>query len=108
MIFTAITRYSKDRKGLIVIYITLTLMGPLLVIGRIIDTMYPQKEEYSDYIAISIILLLVLVLFQMIYLALTHKGDEKSKRLLIIAFSIIVISAIPMLIMLILDFLGVL
>jgi len=96
LLFAAYKRINKDRKGLIFLYVTVA-MGPLLaIVGKII------QDKYSDYFGIASIFVIAIIIVELIFLAITHKGtDKSSKRLIIIGFLIIIISMFPLLIFLI-------
>ena len=99
MIYTAIKRYNIDRKGLIVVYITVSILPLLAAMGRLIDEIFQHLSKHIDYISVSIMSVLLVLIIESIYLGLTHKGDENSKRLIIIGFVLVAISIIPLLIL---------
>lgn len=103
LILTAIKRYYKDRIGLIGLYITVAFLPLLAAISRFIDGVYQQFSKIIDYISVAAIAIFVTMFIQLIYLALTHKGDEKSKMLINVGFIVIVVSAIPALVLLIIE-----
>ena len=54
------------------------------------------KEIMLDYIAIVGIIILIIFYIESIYLGLTHKGDAKSKRLIIAGISLMTLVIVPM------------
>ena len=80
-VITIIKRYKKDRKGLIVLYITVTFGVILAVIGKIGSAINNQFEIFKNYIPIAVISTLVIIIFESVFMVLTHKGNEQSRKL---------------------------
>ena len=84
MIFFAITRRYKDRKGLIVIYITLAATMPFAIVGRTIQTYFQKYIGYYDLSAIIVFLILIFVFIDSTVMALNDYRKGKLKRQLAI------------------------
>jgi len=89
LIYYSVTRWNKDRKGLIVLYMTGAVGAILWAVIRLL------KETgiyYKYYNAMGFIVwgYLGVVGIEFLYLSLTHKGDEKSKRTILIGWGLIV------------------
>lgn len=98
MIYNAIKRRNIDRRGLIVLYVTVSIIAPLVIIVRILE--YLNKD-------IGIFLLLIfsmlgILFIEIFYMGITHKGDAHSKKLILISFGLILFSALLVIIILLL------
>lgn len=77
MLYSAVKRKKIDRPGLIVLYITISIVLVITIIMKIIEE---KTNLYSDaffYIAIADA---SIIIAELLYLSFTHKGDEISKR----------------------------
>jgi len=107
LIYTGVKRRRIDKRGLVVTYFAAATIGLFAALYRLIDEVYIQYKQYNEYIFYTIIGMLVVVFLNIVFLAVMHKGNERSRRLIKIAFLIILISSIPIAILIILDMLGV-
>lgn len=107
LIYTGIKRRKIDKKVLLATYFTVSLIGLLAALYRLIDEVFGQFRRYDKYILYVIIGLLAATFLEIVYLGITHKGNERSKRLIKIAFLITLISSIPLVTLIILDMIGV-
>jgi hypothetical protein len=83
-------RWNKDRKGLIVLYLTI-MAGVLLVvvIKMLKETTNIYYKYFSNmgYILLGFIAVFVIELF---YLSVTHKGSVMSKKLILTGWGFII------------------
>lgn len=107
LIYTALVRRRIDRLGLLIIYYASALIGFLAILSRVFDEVLVQYQKYTKNIFCILMGLLIVIFITIIYMALTHKGDEHSKKLIRAGFLVIIIGMIPVTIMLILDLVGI-
>lgn len=89
LLYYVIKRRNKDRKGLIVLYLTGAVGGVIVAIGKIVKEMWGNNSKYYDYMAYIVFGYLALFFIELFYLSITHKGDEESKRKLLIGWGMI-------------------
>ncbi len=88
--YVIVKRWNKDRKGLIAFYITITAGVIFAAIIRFLketDVYY----KYFNNIGFALVGYLGIIVIELFYLSLTHKGNAKSKRTLLIGWGFIVI-----------------
>lgn len=93
MFYCAIKRKKIDRLGLIVFYITLSIVLVITTIIKIIEEKINLHSDVFFYISIANI---AIILAEFFYISLTHKGNAKSKRALrfILSFMLICVLSI--------------
>jgi L-cystine uptake protein TcyP (sodium:dicarboxylate symporter family) len=99
-------RRNIDRKILISIYLTIAPIGILAVLYRATNEVFTQFKLYGNYVLYGIFGLLIAIFLQFVYAGITHVRDERSKKLLRIALYIILLGALPAIILLMLEWLG--
>lgn len=88
--YVIVKRRNKDRKGLIAFYITITAGVIFAVIIRFLketDVYY----KYFNNMGFALVGYLGIIVIELFYLSLTHKGNAKSKRTILIGWGFIVI-----------------
>ncbi len=105
LVYTGVKRRKTDKKLLLVMYFTVAPIGLLAALYRLFDEVFVQFKQYTEYVLYAIIVILVVTFLQIVYLGIIHKGNERSKRLIKIAFLIVLISSIPIVVLIILDLL---
>ncbi len=91
LLYTVVKRWNRDRKGLIVLYLTIAI-GAIIAasISMIKETTSIYYKHFGNmgYILMGYLGIIVVELF---YLSITHKGNAKSKRTILIGWGFIVI-----------------
>lgn len=103
MIYMAVKRRKIDRKGLIVTYFTLAISALLSALYKLIDKVFIQLKSYNSYIFKLMMGLLLLIFFELTYLAVTTKKNERSKKMFRIAIILIACSVVPLAIWILVD-----
>ena len=98
LFYNAISRRNIDRKGLIVLYLTLSIGSILSAIIKVLKETTSIYLKYFDYMGYILIAYCSIILIELFYLSITHKGDAKSKKIILIGW---LIPAIPALVLLI-------
>lgn len=85
--YISVKRWNKDRKGLIVLYITITAGAIFTSIIRVLkETSIYYK--YLNNIGYVLMGYLGIIVFELFYLSVTHKGNAKSKRTILIGWGL--------------------
>ncbi|HWT73472.1 MAG TPA: hypothetical protein VN258_01940 [Mobilitalea sp.] len=103
MVFTGIKRRKNDRKALIITYFIIALGALLIALDKLVNEVFIQFKQYSQYISFVIIGLLVFILGNLIYMGITNKGNEHSRKLFKIALLITIFSVVPLILWIIID-----
>lgn len=103
LMFVGVKRRSKDRKALIVVYFAVALEGILIVLNRLIDEKLVKLNYLRNSLSYAIIGLFIFIVCNVIYMGVTHKGDQRSRKLIKIGLLIIVFSVVPLAIWIIID-----
>lgn len=103
LVITGIKRRTKDRRALIIIYFVVALEGVLLAIDKLINELFVQFKPFSEFLSYIIIGLLIFIAGDLIFMGVTHKGDERSRRLLKIALLITIFSVVPLALWILID-----
>ena len=90
LLCAAIKRRNKDRKGLIVLYLTISIGSILIGVIRVLKETTDLYYKYFDNIGYFAIGYVIIIFIELFYLSVTHKGDEESRKNLRIAWGIIV------------------
>lgn len=90
MIYTAISRRVKDRKGLIVLYSTISVVTLLSAVIRVIKEKSRFYSNYFDYLGYVLLLAIIVVFIELLFLSFTHKGSIKSKRIIMMGWAFII------------------
>jgi hypothetical protein len=94
LMYFAIKRRYIDRKGLIVLYVTLAMWILVAGVIRLIKETTNLYNKYFDKIGIILLGFIVILLVEFLYLSITHKGNEKSRRLILLGWVVIVVPII--------------
>lgn len=94
LVFSAITRAKIDRKGLIIMYSTVSMLVLFTVSAKLFIELSKNKTLINIFVGGAIVLSIIFFI-ELVYLAITHKGDAKSKRLILIGFLLIIIAVVP-------------
>lgn len=106
LIYASVKRINKDRKGLIVLYLTTAIGSLASMVTRLIKEKTELYDKYSDFFGVFFVFFIVVVASELLFLGFTHKGDDRSRKIIRIALIIAVISAVPIAIILLLEKLG--
>lgn len=103
LIFTGIKRRKIDRKALIVTYFTIAATGLLVALDKLINEVFIQFKQFTQYIWYIVIGLVVFIFSSLVYMGITNKGDEHSKKLFKIALLITIFSVVPLILWILID-----
>jgi hypothetical protein len=102
--YAAIKRRYIDRKGLIVLYVTIATGTLITGVIRLVKETTNLYNKYYDIIGIILWGYIAIILGELLYLSITHKGDGKLRRLILLGWGVIVVPIIiTLLVFLILD-----
>jgi|GEM_PF-822159 len=105
LIVEIIRGYSKERKGVLVCYLTAIIMILFAAGGKIIEEIAPQFGIYSNIFIIGTGSAFIILFLELIYLSMTNPNKtERSKRLLFIGTLVAIVSVMPILILLLVGF----
>jgi hypothetical protein len=99
LLYASIKRRNKDRMGIIVVYLTVSIMTSISIIARVVNDDIELRKKYYDFFAELIIILLIIVFVELFFLTITHKGSAESKKKIIIGWIILFIPIIAGLIL---------
>jgi hypothetical protein len=88
--YISVKRWNKDRKGLIVLYITITAGAIFAAVIRLLKEI-GIYYKYFNNIGFVLMGYFGIIVIELFYLSLTHKGNAKSKRTILIGWGFIVI-----------------
>lgn len=89
--YILINRRNKDRKGLLVLYFTIILGVIASAILRILIKITNVYERYFNDIGYILLGYVVIIMFELFFLSITHKGSAKSRKIIILGWSFILI-----------------
>lgn len=85
--YVAIKRRDIDRKGLLVLYYTIAFGAILSGVLRILK----DTTIIYNNIRYMLVIYVVIVLAELLYLSFTHKGNEKTKKMIFIGWGFILV-----------------
>jgi Sec-independent protein secretion pathway component TatC len=88
MLYVAIRRKGKDRKGLIVVYITTAFIPLIPTIGKVYQTV-KHTDDYFYQIALLTILYILLIIIELTVLAVVDFIHRKVKASVIIGLFLV-------------------
>lgn len=91
LLYIAIKRRYVDRKGLVVLYVTIAIGTIISVVIRILKDTTEIYLHYFDNIGYILIFYVFIILVELLYLSLTHKGDVKTKKIILLGWGFIII-----------------
>lgn len=92
--YTAIRRSRKDRKGLILLYWTIsigTIFSAALCILKQKTDIYNKYFSNIGYLLLGYI---VIILIELLYLSVIHMGNKETKKTILLGWSFIVLPLI--------------
>lgn len=94
LLYIAIKRRYVDRKGLVVLYVTIAIGTIISAVIRILKDTTDIYLHYFDNIGYILIFYVFIILAELLYLSLTHKGDAKTKKIILLGWGFISIPLI--------------
>lgn len=91
LIHAAIKRRDKDRKGLLIVYITVSIFPILSIIIRLIKENTDLYSKYFNFFGYVIFIPLVLLIVELFWLSVTHNGSRESQRLIIFGWLLLIV-----------------
>ncbi len=91
LIYIAIKRRNIDRNGLVVLYVTIAIETILSAVIRILKettNIYINYFDNTGYILLSYVFI---ILAELLYLSLTHKGNVKTKKIILLGWGFILV-----------------
>ena len=105
LIVAIIRGYNRERKGLLVCYLTAIIMISFALVGKIIEEIAPQFGIYSNLFIIGTGSSFITLFLELIYLSMTNPNKtERSERLLFIGTLVAIVSVMPILILILVGF----
>jgi len=80
MIYFALSRRNKDRKGLIAVYITFSFAFPFIIFGRTVQTYFLDDIKYYDFASIICYLIMLIVFIEFTVMAINDYRKGKLKK----------------------------
>jgi hypothetical protein len=88
LFYIAIRRKNIDRFALRLVYITIAIGAIFCIIGRIF---YNTYSNYIDYLILGFLLTIII---EFIYLTITHKGSNESKKIIFLGWVVLLLPLI--------------
>ena len=91
LLYVAIKRRNIDRKGLLVLYFTIAIGAILSAILQILKDTTIIYNKYYNNIGYIMLVYLVIVLVELLFLSLTHRGNDKTKKMILLGWGFILV-----------------